>query len=78
MPGGCRGRARDLGPGGEPVGHFAAVVLDVKPVTTGPEVRGDAAEGGQELLGVPGVFIARSRARVGCWEFSALLFRYFD
>jgi hypothetical protein len=36
--GGCC-RARDLVPGGEPAGHFAAVLLGAESVTAGPEVR---------------------------------------
>jgi hypothetical protein len=44
---GCSG---DLVPGGEPVGHFAAVVLGAQPVAAGPEVRGDTAERGEEPL----------------------------
>jgi len=47
---GGRGRAGDLVPGGESSGHLAPVLLGAE---AGPEVRGDAAEGGEELLGVP-------------------------
>jgi hypothetical protein len=48
------GRAGDLVPRGESVGHFASVFLGTEPVAAWPEVWGDAAEGGQEPLGVPG------------------------
>jgi hypothetical protein len=48
------GRAGDLVPRGESVGHFASVLLGTEPVAAWPEVWGDAAEGGQEPLGVPG------------------------
>ncbi len=81
VSGGCRGRARDLGPGGEPVGHFVAVVLGTKPVTAGPEVWGDAAERGQEPLRMSGggeAFHRPFRCLVGWWAFSARLFRYFE
>ena len=40
------GRARDLSPGGEPVGHFAVVLLGGELVMAGPKMRGDATEGG--------------------------------
>jgi hypothetical protein len=51
---GHRGCAGDLVPGGESVGHFASVFLDVESVAARSEVRGYPAEGGQEPLGVPG------------------------
>jgi hypothetical protein len=45
------------------------------------KVQGDVAKRGEEPLSVPGevkYFTARSRWRVGWWEFSARLFKYFD
>jgi hypothetical protein len=48
------GRAGDLVPRGESVGHFASVFLVAEPVAAWPEVWRDAAERGQEPLGVPG------------------------
>ena len=51
---GGRGRASDLVPGGESGAHLAPVLAGTKPVTTGPEMWGDPAEGGQEPLGVSG------------------------
>ena len=44
----------DLVPDGEAVGHLVAVVGRRQQVPTGPEVRRDAAERGQEPLRVPG------------------------
>ncbi|MCA1697331.1 MAG: hypothetical protein LC749_22895 [Actinobacteria bacterium] len=35
-------------------GHLTAVLRGAEAATAGPKVRGDAAEGGQEPLGVPG------------------------
>ena len=47
-----RGRASDLVPDDESLGHCAAVLGGGEPVTAGPEVRGDTTEGGQEPLGM--------------------------
>src|SRR4051794_37289252 len=54
VSGGGGGCAGDLVPGGESGGHLAAVLLGAEAVTVGLEVRGDAAERGEEPLGVPG------------------------
>jgi PAS domain S-box-containing protein len=43
--------AGDLVPGGEAVVHFGAVFGGGEQVASGPEVRRDLAEGGEELLG---------------------------
>jgi hypothetical protein len=51
---GGRGGPSDFVPRGESGGHFTAVLLGTQPVATGPEVWGDAAEGGQEPLRVTG------------------------
>src|ERR687893_552249 len=47
-----RGRASDLVPDDESLGHCAAVLGGGEPVTAGAEVRGDTTEGGQEPLGM--------------------------
>jgi len=44
----------DLVPGAEAGSHLAAVVIGAQAVAAGSEVRGDAAERGQEPLGVSG------------------------
>ncbi len=57
------------------------MLLGADAVTAELEVPGDAAEGGHNrstLRAEVNRFVARSRWRVGWWEFSARLFRYFD
>ncbi len=62
------GRPGDLVPDREAVGHHQSVLGRRQQVSTGPEMRRDAAERRQEPLRVPvdlKRFIARSRCRVG-------------
>ena len=48
------GRARDLVPGGEPDGHFAAVFVGAEAVTAWSKVRRYPTERGQKPLCMPG------------------------
>src|SRR6476659_1990937 len=51
--GGCGLRPGDLGPDREAVGHHLSVLGRRQQVPTGPKVRRNHAERGQELLRVP-------------------------
>jgi hypothetical protein len=75
------GGAGDLVPGGESAGHVASVFLGAESVAARSEVWDIPLNAARNRWVFPGEvnrFMARSRARVGWWEFSARLFRYFD
>ena len=77
--GGLR-RPGDVGPSGQAVGHLAAIVIGGEPMAAGPKRGEITLNTARNRWAAPGArkrFMARSRCRVGWWEFCARL-RYLD